>query len=96
MTGQRSVTQRGSAMKRWKVWSVVLLVVFVGVLGAGADEPELDPLLKLLVKRGLITMEEALAVQAEYDRRSGGRSSRRLSCRRNLTRQNAPVPPSNG
>ena len=55
-------------MKRWKVWSVVLLVVFVGVLGAGADEPELDPLLKLLVERGLITMEEALAVQAEYDR----------------------------
>ena len=55
-------------MNRWKVWSVVLLVVFVGVLGAGADEPELDPLLKLLVKRGLITMEEALAVQAEYDR----------------------------
>ncbi|MBD3853857.1 MAG: putative porin [Acidobacteria bacterium] len=56
-------------MKRWKVWSVVLLVVFVGVLGAGADEPELDPLLKLLVERGLITIEEALAVQAEYDRR---------------------------
>ena len=56
-------------MKRWKVWSAVLLVIFVGVLGAGADEPELDPLLKLLVERGLITMEEALAVQAEYDRR---------------------------
>jgi hypothetical protein len=61
--------QRGSAMKRWKIWIVVLLVVFFGVLGAGADESELDPLLKLLVGRGLITMEEALAVQAEYDRR---------------------------
>jgi hypothetical protein len=56
-------------MKRWEVWIAVLLVIFVGVLGAGADEPELDPLLKLLVERGLITMEEALAVQAEYDRR---------------------------
>jgi hypothetical protein len=56
-------------MKRWKIWIVVLLVVFFGVLGAGADESELDPLLKLLVERGLITMEEALAVQAEYDRR---------------------------
>ncbi len=56
-------------MKRWKVWIVVLVVVFVGVLGVGADESELDPLLKLLVERGLITMEEALAVQAEYDRR---------------------------
>jgi hypothetical protein len=55
-------------MKRWKVWSVVLVVVLIGVLGAGADEPELDPLLKLLVERGLITIEEALAVQAEYDR----------------------------
>ncbi len=69
VTGRRGVMQRGSAMKRWKIWIVVLLVVFFGVLGAGADESELDPLLKLLVERGLITMEEALAVQAEYDRR---------------------------
>jgi len=56
-------------MKRWKWWIVVLAVVLVGVLGVGADEAELDPLLKLLVERGLITMEEALAVQAEYDHR---------------------------
>ena len=56
-------------MKPWKIWVVVLLVVLVGVTGVSADESELDPLLKLLVERGLITMEEALAVQAEYDRR---------------------------
>ena len=55
-------------MNRWKMWSAVLVIVFFGVLGVGADEPELDPLLELLVKRGLITMEEALVVQAEYDR----------------------------
>ena len=30
---------------------------------------ELDPLLALLVEQGVITMEQALAVQAEYDRR---------------------------
>jgi hypothetical protein len=38
-------------------------------VGVGAEEPELDPLLKLLVEQGVITMEQALAVQTEYDRR---------------------------
>ena len=56
-------------MKRWRIWGAVLAVVLLGVLGAGAEVPELDPLLELLVKRGLITMEEALSVQAEYDRK---------------------------
>jgi len=55
-------------MKRWKTWGAALAVVLFGILGAAAEQPELDPLLELLVKRGLITMEEALAVQAEYDR----------------------------
>jgi len=56
-------------MKRWAVWAAVLAVVLAGAVGVGAEERALDPLLKLLVERGLITMEEALAVQAEYDRR---------------------------
>jgi len=56
-------------MKRWAVWAAVLAMVLAGAVGVGAEERELDPLLKLLVERGLITMEEALAVQAEYDRR---------------------------
>jgi len=56
-------------MKRWSIWITVLVIVCVGIVGVSASEPELDPLLKLLVERGLITMEEALAVQAEYDRR---------------------------
>ena len=56
-------------MKRWAVWAAVLAMVLAGAVGVGAEERELDPLLKLLVERGLITVEEALAVQAEYDRR---------------------------
>jgi len=57
-------------MKQWAVWMSALVMIFVGAVGFGADEPELDPLLELLVEQGVITMEQALAVQAEYDRRS--------------------------
>ena len=57
-------------MKRWTVWVAVCAIITIGVAVAGADEPELDPLLELLVEQGVITMEQALAVQAEYDRRS--------------------------
>jgi len=48
----------------------VLAILVVGAVGVSADEPELDPLLELLVEQGVITLEQALAVQAEYDRRS--------------------------
>ncbi len=48
--------------------SVIAVLLMAGV-GVGAEEPELDPLLKLLVEQGVITMEQALAVQTEYDRR---------------------------
>jgi hypothetical protein len=44
-------------------------MLLMAVVGVGAEEPVLDPLLKLLVEQGVITMEQALAVQAEYDRR---------------------------
>ncbi len=57
-------------MRRCSVW-VVIMVTILGAAIAGADEPTLDPLLQLLVKRGLITMEEAQVVQAEYDRQDG-------------------------
>jgi hypothetical protein len=56
-------------MKRRKIWIAVLVIAFAGTIGVNADEPELDPLLELLVEQGVITMEQALAVQAEYDRR---------------------------
>jgi hypothetical protein len=44
-------------------------MVSLAVVGVGAEELELDPLLELLVEQQVITMEQALAVQAEYDRR---------------------------
>jgi hypothetical protein len=44
-------------------------MLFVAVVGVGAEQAELDPLLELLVEQGVITMEQALEVQAEYDRR---------------------------
>ena len=56
-------------MTRWMVRISVIAMVFVAVVGVGAEEPELDPLLELLVEQGVITREQALAVQAEYDRR---------------------------
>lgn len=56
-------------MKRRSVWLTIILIGFVGVVGVGAETPELDPLLELLVEQGVITLEQALAVQAEYDRR---------------------------
>jgi hypothetical protein len=54
-------------MKRWTVWVAVCAVFMFAVAGIGAQETELDPLLKLLVEQGVITMEQALAVQAQYD-----------------------------
>ena len=56
-------------MRRKMVWISVAVILFVAVVGVGAEEPELDPLLELLVEQGVITMEQALAVQVEYDRR---------------------------
>jgi hypothetical protein len=56
-------------MTRRKIWIAVLVIAFAGGISVHADEPELDPLLELLVEHGVITMEQALAVQAEYDRR---------------------------
>jgi len=55
-------------MRRTRMWISVLVVMILAVAGVGAEEPGLDPLLKLLVEQGVITLEQALAVQAEYDR----------------------------
>jgi len=56
-------------MKRSKAWVAICAILILGVAGLGAQEVELDPLLALLVEQGVITIEQALAVQAEYDRR---------------------------
>ncbi|MCW8984134.1 MAG: putative porin, partial [Thermoanaerobaculales bacterium] len=57
-------------MKRMLRVVTTVMFLFCAVVGVGAEEIELDPLLELLVEQGVITMEQALAVQAEYDRRS--------------------------
>lgn len=51
-------------------WLAICTIAVLGVTGLAAQERELDPLLELLVEQGVITMEQALAVQAEYDRRA--------------------------
>ena len=56
-------------MRGFKLWVAVCAIFMVCVTGLGAQEVGLDPLLELLVEQGVITMEQALAVQAEYDRR---------------------------
>ena len=55
---------------RRSVWLAVV-VCLAGALSVGAqqDPTEMDPLLELLVEQGVITQEQAEAVQAEYDRR---------------------------
>ena len=57
-------------MRKRAVLLTVLVVFCAGAVVVGAEEVDLDPLLKLLVEQGVITMEQALAVQAEYDRRN--------------------------
>jgi len=56
-------------MRRRTAWLSVVVILSAVVVGVAAEEPELDPLLELLVEQGVITMEQALEVQAEYDRR---------------------------
>lgn len=58
--------------RRWTVLAAILMVCLAVPVLAGAEEPEMDPLLELLVEQGVITPEQALAVQAEYDRRQTG------------------------
>jgi hypothetical protein len=58
-------------MRKSLIACLAVLIVGVGaVTVAWAEEgaDDLDPLLKLLVKRGVITLEEAGAVQEEYQR----------------------------
>ncbi len=52
--------------KRFVVLATALALALVGAVRARAQE--LDPLLRLLVQNKVITLEQAQAVQAEYDR----------------------------
>jgi hypothetical protein len=63
--------------RSWTVWAVMLVLVlgWAVVLAAQESSEEMDPLLKLLVEQGVITEEQALAVQAEYHRRSAAEAA---------------------
>ncbi len=54
---------------------VVIVLCLSGVAVIGADEPEMDPLLELLVEQGVITEEQARAVEAEYKRREAAKAA---------------------
>jgi len=56
-----------------KTLILVLLLCLTGAAAIGADDPEMDPLLELLVEQGVITAEQARAVQAEYVRREAAK-----------------------
>ncbi len=66
-------------MKRWTVALTIFAVAFLTGTAIEAQERALDPLLELLVEQGVITMEQALAVQAEYDRRNASADADRVS-----------------
>jgi hypothetical protein len=55
--------------KRWSVLATLLILCLALPVFAQTEEPEMDPLLELLVEQGVITAEQATAVQAEYSRR---------------------------
>jgi hypothetical protein len=61
-------------MKSRLMRTVVLVACLATPLAALATEPELDPLLELLVEQGVITLEQARGVQAEYDRRAASQA----------------------
>ncbi len=54
---------------RWTALVTALALCLALPVFGRAEEPQLDPLLALLVEQGVITMEQALAVQTEYDRK---------------------------
>ncbi|MEJ2580197.1 MAG: putative porin [Acidobacteriota bacterium] len=56
-------------MTRMTVTIFLVAMISVAAVGFCGEEAELDPLLELLVEQGVITREQALSVQAEYDRR---------------------------
>ncbi len=61
--------------KRWTVLAAALILCLALPVFAQADEPEMDPLLELLVEQGVITAEQARAVQAEYVRREAAKAA---------------------
>ena len=61
--------------KKWTVLAATLALCLAFPIFAQSDEPEMDPLLELLVEQGVITAEQARAVQAEYVRREAAEAA---------------------
>ncbi|MEE4273748.1 MAG: putative porin [Thermoanaerobaculales bacterium] len=59
----------------WKALATALVLCLALPAFATAEEPEMDPLLELLVEQGVITAEQAAAVQAEYARREAAKAA---------------------
>lgn len=55
---------------RGRALIAALVLVWAGAVGSSAAEKELDPLLEILIENGVITREQAIAVEAERDRRA--------------------------
>jgi len=60
-------------IKRWTALATALMLCLAVPVFAQTDEPEMDPLLELLVEQGVITAEQAKVVQAEYARREAAK-----------------------
>lgn len=65
-------------MRRRTVTVAACALALLAAMTIQAQDRQLDPLLELLVEQGVITMEQALAVQAEYDRRREAESNGRV------------------
>ena len=61
--------------KRWTALIAALVVCLALPVFAQTDEPEMDPLLELLVEQGVITAEQAKAVEVEYARREAAKAA---------------------
>ena len=57
------------------VLAVILMLWLALPVFAETEEPEMDPLLELLVEQGVVTAEQARAVQAEYARREAAKAA---------------------
>jgi hypothetical protein len=55
---------------RRRLWIAAVVLAGAGAVTSSAAEKELDPLLVILIENGVITREQALAVEAERDRRA--------------------------
>ncbi len=65
--------------KRWSVLATMLILCLAIPVLAQTEEPEMDPLLELLVEQGVITAEQAASCRPST---SGARRPRRLLGRR--------------